>query len=176
MGTTNPIRIDDDVIYGQIDNLIYPAYDQTVGGSYHTVVFIRDRYINNIIFDVSAGLYDADGVPLGSIKVDVVLPHDVNIQEHYYVHFLSLNTSQPAPIDVTFMIEDPQSKSFNAKHIWQKRKYCRLNGLPAAKLNDLYFFCKERAPGTASRDDIELRDYRQSISHKIIDAMRDDQG
>lgn len=162
--------IDDDVIYGQIDNLVEPSYDIVQKRPYHTVIFIRDRYINNIIIDGYKGIYSPTSVNIGEIQLTVVLPHDVNIQEHYYVHFLSMNTTDQLKLDVTFVIEDPTAHDYNCKHIWQKRKYTKLTGIRGTYTGDLYLFVKDANPGSTIANDIELRDYRQAILHKIIDV------
>lgn len=173
--------INDDVIYGQIDNLVYPGYDLTFNEStkrFYGAVHIRDRYINNIIIDPSPGIYSylrSDSTDLSQIDLDVILPYDCNVQEHYYVHFLTLTETDVFTLPgVRFCIEDPKHRAYNRRHIWQKRRYAALNlkhGTTAWTpcVGDLFYFVKDRDPLYTGTDLIELRDYKQAAPYDIHD-------
>lgn len=111
---TNPHDIiHDPVIYGEVDHLVCPqlvsqSADSWIhdegGEKYQGVVFVKDRYINNILIDCGATRY-TEYIPNGfnnsswdwqyseNLQLNVILPYDVTQEEHYYIHFLSLNTT-----------------------------------------------------------------------------------
>lgn len=53
------------------------------------IITVKDRHFNNIIIDIPPTMYYYyEPVEPKRINIDVVVPYDPSITEHYYIHFL----------------------------------------------------------------------------------------